>query len=339
MTTHSIRKVQVSKLGDPSVISVIDAQISPPAKNEVQVDIHYAGFSGTDINMRQGTYPMQKAAPLTPGYCFVGRISAHGSGASKFQPGQLVGAITVYDSQAEKINIPERYLIAIPDNVDMREACAVLVDWSTAYGLCNHATKITKGKRVFIHGISGAVGYAIMSLCLLEGATIYGTASERNHDSLRAIGVTPFDYKDKKWIEAMKATGGAHVVYDPLGFESFDESWDILIRHESSILVGYGGNLNIFGPGKPRSQFTSMMKLLAKNGCLWTKRSTTFYYIDRDRATSVPDLQNLMQMLSEAKFQVPIKAVWELENIREPHENWGKVPGMGSCLIRVHKDA
>jgi NADPH:quinone reductase-like Zn-dependent oxidoreductase len=339
MTTHTIRKVQVGQFGGPEVVNIVSAQIAPPARNEVQVDVAYSGFNGADINMRQGTYPQQKGAPLTPGYCFVGRVSANGPGASRFKVGDLVGALSVYDSEAEKTNCAEKYLVAIPEHVDMREACAIFIDWLTSYCLTTRAVKVQKGQRVFIHGMSGAVGYGLMTLCKLAGAEVYGTASESKHDALRARGAIPFTYKDKKWMDAIKATGGAHVVYDPLGFESWDESYDILTRNESSTLVGFGGNLNIFNEGaKPRSQFPAIIKLLAKNGCLWTRRSTTFYYIDRDRATFMEDLQTIMNMLSERKFEIPIKAEWDLDDIRTPHETWNSIPGMGSCLIRVNKD-
>ncbi|KAM5343516.1 hypothetical protein ACJ41O_012053 [Fusarium nematophilum] len=343
MTTHTIRKVVISAFGDPSNVSVVTTEIQPPAKNEVQVDVLYAGFSGGDINMRLGSYPMQKAAPLTPGYCFVGRVSANGDNSSKFRPGDLVGALTVYDSEAQKINIAEKYLISVPESVDMREALGLVLDWNTAYGLVYRATNLVgKGQRVFIHCISGAVGYALMTLCLLEGAQVYGTASERNHPALRELGVTPFTYTNKNWMDEMKKLGGAHVVYDPIGFESWDESWEILIRDEPSRLVGFGGNMNIIQGGeggKTRSQFPAQVKLLAKNGCLFTKRSTSFYYIDRDRSTFMEDQEAMMRMLAQGKIQVPIKMVWDMENIREPHENWGKVPGMGSCLIRVDPTA
>ena len=66
-------------------------------------------------------------------------------------------------------------------------------------------TLVCKGQRVFVHGLSGAVGYAVMTLCLLEGAEVYGTASERNHDALRRLrhltdhGPTPeaFTFKQR----------------------------------------------------------------------------------------------------------------------------------------------
>ncbi|UPL00136.1 hypothetical protein LCI18_011070 [Fusarium solani-melongenae] len=342
MATHTIRKVVITAFGGPSNVEVATAEIPPPTKKEVQVDVIYAGFSGGDINMRLGSYPMQKSAPLTPGYCFVGRVSVNGSKASRFAPGALVGAVTVYDSEAQKINIDEKYLIPVPESVDMREAVGIVLDWNTAYGLVHRATNLVgKGQRVFIHCISGAVGYALMTLCLLEGADVYGTASERNHASLRALGVTPFTYANKNWMDEMKKRGGAHVVYDPIGFESWDESWDILITDEPSRLVGFGGNMNIIqgDSAKTRSQFPAQAKLLAKNGCLFTKRSTSFYYIDRDRSTFMEDALAIMQLLADGKIEVPIKQIWDMENIREPHENWGKVPGMGSCLVRVDPTA
>ncbi|KAF4994702.1 hypothetical protein FGRMN_5617 [Fusarium graminum] len=341
MTTHSIRKVVYSAFGGPSNVSVVTAQIPPPAKNETQVDVIYAGFSA-DIQMRIGTYPMQKAAPLTPGYCFVGRVSAAGTKSTKFRQGQLVGALSVYDAEAQKINIAEKYLIAIPESVDLKQALGVVLDWNTAHGLVYRATNLVgKGQRVFVHSMSGAVGYAVVTLCLLEGAEVYGTASERNHASLRQLGVTPFTYTNKDWMSEMKQRGGAHVVYDPIGFEHWNDSWDILITNESSRLVGFGGNMNVLqgDDAKPRSQFPAQVKLMSKNGCMFTKRSTSFYYIDRDRASFVDDLQSVMFMLIDGKIEVPIKKIWDLENVREAHETWGKVPGMGSCLVRVDPNA
>lgn len=93
--------------------------------------------------------------------------------------------------------------------------------------------------------MSGAVGYATMVLCQLQGATVYGTASARSHSAVREMGATPFDFRDKKWISAMQEVGGAHVVFDPLGFESWDESYSITSPSDG-LLVGYGGNSGTF---------------------------------------------------------------------------------------------
>lgn len=238
----TIRKALVSEFGDPSKISVVSAQIEDPVDGHVQVRVLYAGFGGSDNNMRLGTYPLQKKAPLTTGYCFVGAVEQNGSGCQKFTAGDRVACLSVYDAHAELINVPEKYIVPVPKDLPMDKACALILDWTTAYGMVKRAAKVKAGQKVFVHGLSGACGYATAVLSQFQGAEVYGTASKHNHASLRAEGWTPFVYSDKAWMEAMKALGGADAVFDPLGFESFDESYSIL-SHNNACLVGYGGNL------------------------------------------------------------------------------------------------
>lgn len=335
----TMRKVVITELGaSVDVLKFVTVELPAPGRNESQVEIIYAGFSGGDNNMRNGWYPMQKAAPLTPGYCFVGRVRSNGPGASTHAPGTLVVACTVYDSDAEAINIPEKYLNAVPEGVSPQVACALTLDWNTAYGMVHRAAKVTKGQRVFVHGLSGAVGYALLKLCKLQGATVYGTASARNHDSLRELGAEPFVYTDKKWIEAMKEIGGVHAAFDPLGFESYDESFSILTNAEPSIMVGFGQNSAAFNGDNSRSHLPFLLKLFARNAVPFCKKSTTFYYITRDQKTFKPELEALFKMAQDGKIEVPIKTVWEFDDIKEAHRSWGKTPGIGSQLVRIGKE-
>ncbi|CAM1504822.1 Fc.00g024130.m01.CDS01 [Cosmosporella sp. VM-42] len=339
MTTTTNRKVVITEFGESvDVIKIVTEQLAAPAQHEVQVEIIYAGFAGADYNMRRGWYPLQKKAPLTPGYCFVGRVRTNGLGSSKYQPGDVVTALTVYDSDSEAINIPEKYLIPIPRGFDLKKATALTLDWNTAYGMVYRTAKVTKGQSVFIHGLSGAVGYATMMLCKLQGAHVYGTASERNHAALRKLGVEPYVYTDKKWIDAMKKLGGVHAVFDALGYESWDESFSVLTGKERSVLVGYGSNLASLNGEVARSVIPSAIKLLARNLCFWSKKSTTFYYIGRDQSTFKPELTALIKLAEEGTIDVPIKAMWDLDDIKVAHESWGKVEGMGSLIIRVRAE-
>lgn len=334
-----MRKAVVTAFGDISNLKIVTAEIAAPAPKEVQVQIIYAGFSGADVNMRLGRYPNQKGAPLTPGYNFVGRVVKNGSACSKnLAPGTIVTAVTTYDSDAELINIAEKYLVLVLDGVDLKKAAALTLDWNTAYGMVTHAAKVTKGQRVFIHGLSGAVGNATRELCKLQGAEVYGTASERNHAALRETGATPFVYTDKKWIESMKELGGVHAVFDPLGFESWDESFSILSVDEKSVLVGYGGNLATLNGGPDRSIVLPTVKLLSRNLVIGCPRRTTFYYISRDSKNFESDLLECMKLTKEGKIDVPIKGVWDLDNVGEAHESWGKSSGMGSMVIRIRDE-
>ncbi len=216
-----IRKALIPSYGDESHVSIITAPIEPPPAKHVQVRVLYSGFGGSDINMRLGRYPMQKAAPLTPGYNFVGTVVSAGPDCvSKPTKGDVVACLSIYDAQAELVNMPEQYLIRVPQGLDHQKACALMLDWTTAYGMVSRPGKVHAGQKVFVHGMSGAVGYATAVLCQLRGAEVYGTAGEKNHKALEALGWHPFTYTNKDWMTTMKNMGGADVVVCTLSSET-----------------------------------------------------------------------------------------------------------------------
>jgi NADPH:quinone reductase-like Zn-dependent oxidoreductase len=68
--------------------------------------VEFSGFSGADTNMRRGTYPFQKKAPLTPGYCLVGRVHVNSAGCTRFQRGDLVACLSIYSSTGRPRGLP-----------------------------------------------------------------------------------------------------------------------------------------------------------------------------------------------------------------------------------------
>ncbi|KAI1137494.1 GroES-like protein [Hypoxylon sp. FL0543] len=332
----SIRKVVITAFGDVENVKVLDDVCPPPPPGHVQIAVEYAGFSGADVNMRKGIYPFQKKAPLTPGYCLVGKVRANGEGCTAFQAGDTVVVLTKYDAEAELVNQPEKYCIRVPDGIDHKEAAAIVCDWNAAYGMVMRTAKVTKGQRVFVHGISGAVGCAIMILSKLQGAKVYGTASERNHNDIRAYGATPFVYTDKNWMDEMKKLGGAHAVFDPLGFESFDESFSIL--SPDGILVAYGNNKGSLENGKNKSPMGAIMKLYSHNLNIMCGKRTTFFGLTRDSPAYKPNVTALFDLAKAGTITVPIKNVWDMEDIQTAHRQWGGGSGIGSLLIKVARD-
>ncbi len=344
IATRKILISSYSKRDDLSNISIVDSTINPPGKGEVQVQVLYVSFGGPEVSMRMGLYPMQRKAPLTPGYSFVGRVASNGPNLTKFKPGDTVAAITTYDAGSELINVLESLLLSVPLELSskddtLRIVAAISLDWTTAYGMVARAANVQPGQKVFIHGLSGAVGTGIMSLCKMRGAEIYGTASKRNHEALTELGAIPYEYTNKDWIGAMQHIGGAEAVFDPLGFESWDESWSIL--SPEGILVGYGGNYGVLnGVERPGSPYPAIIKLLLRGLLPLTKKRTNFYYINPGGDAYHSDFSALMDLLMDEKIQVPIKAVWhfDTESIREAHRSWGRLHGMGSMLVQIGKD-
>ena len=199
------------------------------------------------------------------------------------------------------------------------------------------SAKVQLGQKVFVHGMSGAVGSDTATLCQLQGATVYGTASLKRHEALKSIGWHPFVYTDKTWMIDMKSIGGVDAIFDPLGFESWDESYSVL-SHDNACLVGYGSNLATMTDKPDRGSLFPTIKMLSRNLlCPVVHRHTRFFYVTRDDKTFELELQELFRLLGEGKIDVNIKTVFDLEDIQEAHKSWnqGGGVGFGSNLINV----
>jgi synaptic vesicle membrane protein VAT-1 len=288
---------------------------------------------GCRCQMRRGTYPFQKKAPLTPGYSMIGAVLENGMGCTRFAPGTLVACLTIYGAQAERMNVPEKFVIPVPDGLDLRQATALILDWVTAYEMLERSARVTRGQRVFIHGLSGAVGIALLQLAQLRGAEVFGTASASKHAELNATGAVVFDYKQKEWIREMQRLGGVAAVFDPLGYQSFDESYSIL--RKGGIVVGYGQNLPALTNTPRTAPVPMILKLLVRNLVFWSGKRTTFFGLSRSSKHFAPDLALLFRWLAEGSIRVPIKAVFTLADVQEAHRTYARGSGVGSIVLDV----
>ncbi len=171
------KKVVITAFGDESKLAIVESDLPDPASGEVQLTVEYTIVCGSDVNMRRGTYPLQKKPPLTPGYSVIGKVLRNGAGCSKFNIGDCVACLSKYEGQSERINLPEKFLVRVPDAVDKKAAVALILDWLTAYQMLHRSAHVSAGQKIFVHALSGAVGGALLRLGQLQGAQIFGTAS------------------------------------------------------------------------------------------------------------------------------------------------------------------
>jgi synaptic vesicle membrane protein VAT-1 len=328
-----MKKAVITAFGDESKLAIVESDLPDPDTGEVQLSVEYTIVCGSDVNMRRGTYPLQKKPPLTPGYSVIGKVRVNGKGCSRFRMGDRLACLSKYKGQAELINLPEKYLIPVPEGVDAKAAVALILDWVTAYEMLHHAAHVKAGDKIFVHALSGAVGGALLRLGQLQGAQVFGTASSKKHDELRRLGAVPFDYANKDWIPTIQELGGVDAIFDPLGYESFDESYSILGK--GGVLVGYGMNLPAWTKTAERPMIPSVLKLFLKNILFWSGKRTTFFGVNRRSKNFAPDLEHLFEWLRDGKISVPIKATFKLDEIQSAHREYASGSGMGSIIIEV----
>ncbi len=132
-----MKAIQVSQVGGPEVLSLVDLPIPEPKSNEAVVQIKAAGVNFVDVYFREGRYPAQ--LPFVVGMEASGVITAVGSEVKSVKIGDRVAYTGVMGSYAEYAAVPGERLVLIPDELDFNQGAAAMLQGMTAHYL-SHST-------------------------------------------------------------------------------------------------------------------------------------------------------------------------------------------------------
>src|SRR5215216_8106803 len=214
-----MKRVVVGHFGGPEVLTVEEDDIPQPGPGEVRVRVLAAGVSFSDALLRAGTYLGGPKPPFTPGYELVGVVEELGPGCSRLREGDRVAALTVWGADAERVCVPERYAVEVPEDLDPAEVVSLVLPYMTAYQLLHRVARVKSGERVLVHGAAGRVGTAVLELGALAGLRLYGTASARDRAAVERFGAVAIDYRNEDFVARVRGLPGrgVDVVLDGLG--------------------------------------------------------------------------------------------------------------------------
>jgi NADPH:quinone reductase-like Zn-dependent oxidoreductase len=129
----------------------------------------------------------------------------------------------------------------VPTGVDVTEAAALILSWTTAYQLLHRAARVQRGQRALVQGAAGAVGQALLTLGRLAGLELWGTARGEHAAIIRELGATPIDYQREDFTSALP--GGFDVVFDGIGEQGYRRSLAALKRGGQLCAYGYSAGL------------------------------------------------------------------------------------------------
>jgi len=235
-----VRRVVVTRFGGPEVLDVVETDTPLPGSGEVRVRVLASGASFTDTQLRAGTYLGGPKPPFTPGYELVGIVEELGAGCTRLRVGDRVGVLTVWGANAERVCVPERYAVTVPEDLDPAEVVSLVFAYMTAYQLLHRAARARKGETILVHGAAGRVGSAILELGAIAGLRMFGTASKRDLPVVERLGAVAIDYQNDDFLARVRErTGdGVDVALDGLGGPLSLRSFRALRR---------GGRLVVFG--------------------------------------------------------------------------------------------
>jgi NADPH2:quinone reductase len=232
----------VTRHGGRDVLAVEDLTVDAPGPGEVLVEVAAAGVNFIDVYQREGVYPTEP--PFVSGNEGAGTVVEVGAGVDTLAPGDRVAWPQTLGSAAAFAVLPADILVAVPGDVELEVAAAVMLQGLTAHYLVTSTFQVTEGTTALVHAAAGGVGQLLVQLVKARGGTVVATAGgPEKGATARGLGADHvIDYRavDDLAAEVRAATGGrgVDVAYDGVGKDTFDASLDSLRPRGTLALFG-----------------------------------------------------------------------------------------------------
>ncbi|MFD0396924.1 NADP-dependent oxidoreductase [Kitasatospora sp. NPDC127121] len=268
-----MKAVTVTRSGGPEVLRVTEVPDPEPGPGEVRVRVFAAGVQPVDLAIREGFRPPGAVVepPFVLGNEFAGVVDRLGPDGSGWQVGDEVLGFRFLDSQAELVTVDAAQLVAKPAGMPWEQAGSLSASGQTAH-LALTLLAVGPGDTVLVHGASGGVGTVAVQLARAWGATVIGTASERNHDYLRDLGAIPVAYGEGL-VERVRAVApqGVDAAFDAAGRGALAASVELVAdRSRIGTVVDYpeAERLGVRGLRGPRTaaRLTELVRLWEAGG-------------------------------------------------------------------------
>jgi NADPH2:quinone reductase len=330
-TVQRNRRIVMPRYGGPEVMTIVEEPIPEPRPKEIRVRIIAAGVGYPDVLIREEMYPAGPRPPFTPGYEFIGIVDKLGAGATRFELGQRVGAITVYGSHADYLCVPEWWLVPVPERLDAAEAAVVIFNYVTAYQMLHRAAGAREGERVLVHGAAGGIGTALLQLGRLAGLELYGTGTETQIGVISALGATALDYTKSSFVERIRElTGdGVDVALDGIGGGVALGSYRVLRRGGRLVMYGhYGTTVGGRKSARKAALFYLSGALVFAANVLPNGKRVLAYQVaklrDQHPEWFREDAATLFDLLAQRKIEPIVAERIPLVDARQAHENLGR---------------
>jgi len=219
-------------------------EVDPPALEAggVLIDVHATGVNFADTLITRGEYQEQPPLPFAPGMEVAGTVREAAIYVSNVAPGDRVLALLDHGGYAEIAAAHEADVIRIPDAMDFATAATFPVVYLTSHLALQHRARLQRGEVLLVHGASGGVGLTAVEVGKALGATVIASASSpeklevaRAHGADHLINYAEKDIRDR----VLELTGGADVVYDPVGGDAFRASLRCINPGGRILVIGF----------------------------------------------------------------------------------------------------
>lgn len=250
-----MRTIQADRPGGPEEMRVVDAPHPSIGPDEVLVDVAASGVNFIDTYQRSGVYEV--ARPWRPGLEGAGVVAEIGADVDWAAPGDRLAWAGTPGSYAERVVLTRRDAYAVPTDVPLETAAAMMLQGLTAHFLSASCFPLRSGHTALVHAGAGGVGLLLTQLAVARGARVITTVSTDAKEALsREAGASDViryeDFDDistqlPSAVRGLTDGEGVDVVYDGVGAATFDGSLSSLaVRGTLALFGGASGQVPPF---------------------------------------------------------------------------------------------
>ncbi|CAN5473393.1 NAD(P)-dependent alcohol dehydrogenase [soil metagenome] len=250
-----------------------------PRANDAVIEILYCGVCHSDLHQARNDWKNSRY-PMVPGHEVVGRVIEVGAEVSRFAPGDHVGVgcmvdscqhcapcdrgleqycekrptltyndidrhdkLPTYGGYSDKIVVSEKFVVKIPDGLDLKGAAPLLCAGITTWSPLRH-WKVGKGSRVAVTGLGG-LGHMALKFANALGAdvTLFTRSPDKEEDA-RKLGAHRIVLSTEK-AQMIAVKGQFDLIIDTVPYaHDLNAYLPTLALDGTLVLVGYLGPLD-----------------------------------------------------------------------------------------------
>ena len=305
-----MKAIVATKQGGPEVLEIQNLPVPIPGENELVIKIYAFGINPVDFKIRD--HGLGLKFPMVLGLDVSGIISSIGANTSKFKVGDSVIAKLPFNKQggyAEYVSVSADAAVLKPAAISFEQGAAIPLASLTAWqALFDHGL-LEAGQTVLIHGATGGVGLFAVQFALLKGAEVIVTASEKNFERLKSLGVKRIiDYKKEKFYNELY---GLDLVFDAVGNEE-------TVKHSSDVLKDGGRVVSIAAEASSKRIASGAVKAI--------------HFMTSD---ILSQLKHAVDLVDQQKVKVFIEKILTFNDVAEAQEILKNGHVSGKLIIRV----
>ena len=319
-----MRTAAITAFNGPDSIEIQEQPEPLPGRNQVLVDVEYAGVTFPDVLQTRGEYQLRPELPFAPGYEVSGRVR---SAVSGFAAGTRVAGISVVGGFAETVAIDANLVFPLPDDVPFDQAAALPLNYLTVHFALKRRAKLEAGETVLVHGAAGGIGTAACQLAAALGARVIGVVSTPEKERMaRAAGahetVSAADFRNE--VRLLTGGRGVDVIVDPVGGDRFTDSLRSLAVEGRLLVLGFTGrDIPTVKVTRLLLTNTSVVGVAAKE--LW----------DREPSFAGKQWRELVPLIESGLIRPPVSSVYPLNQAATAIRVLDERRAVGRVLIDV----